>query len=492
MRTAAQLAASAVIALVAQASVRAQSDLFMSPQNFGCGGDSPWSLSVGDFNGDGTPDLATANSGSSSVGVLLGLGTGGLGFAAAFPVAQFPQSVVVADFDSDGQQDVACANISGAAISVLMGQGNGGFDATVSYAFNQWARCVAVGDFDGNGSLDLATTLGGGMGIFFGLGDGTFSVGATSTFSAFDPRALAVGDFNSDGKQDVAAANAAPVPGTVVVLLGNGAGAFGSPTSFAVGSSPESIAVGDFNADGIEDLVAANAASHTVSVLIGQGNGSFGTSVPFAVAPFPGGVATGDLNGDGRQDIVTSSEGSNSITVLLGDGAGGFAPGAGHNAGNPTLAIAVGDFDGNGGIDVAATKSGSDSICILLNKYSAVWTDLGDGLAGTSGQPHLTASGPLVSATPLTLTLSQAKGFSLAPLVVGVTAIHAPFKGGVMVPNPDLLLWMFTDFFGGASLAGPWPAGVPSNITIFFQWWVADAAGPMGFAASNAVSGITP
>ena len=120
------------------------------------------------------------------------------------------------------------------------------------------------------------------------------------------------------------------------------------------------------------------------------------------------------------------------------------------------------------------------------------WTDLGLGLAGSNGLPVLSASGYLQEATPLTLSLSQAKPFAVAPLLVGVSALNAPFKGGVLVPHPDLIFPLFTDFFGSAGFGGILPSGLPSNLLVYFQWWVQDAAGPSGFAASNAVSALIP
>jgi hypothetical protein len=76
--------------------------------------------------------------------------------------------------------------------------------------------------------------------------------------------------------------------------------------------------------------------------------------------------------------------------------------------------------------------------------------------------------------------------------VVGVSPLDAPFKGGVMVPSPDLLFVLTTDFFGASSFGGLWPAGVPSGFTTYFQWWIQDPGGPKGFAASNALAGTTP
>jgi FG-GAP repeat len=120
------------------------------------------------------------------------------------------------------------------------------------------------------------------------------------------------------------------------------------------------------------------------------------------------------------------------------------------------------------------------------------WQDLGAGLAGVTGVPELTGTGTLVAASPVTLELNGAKPLASAPLVVGLSLLFAPFKGGVMVPDVDLVLSLVTDASGDAQLAGVWPGGIPSGLTLGFQWWVQDPAGPKGFAASNALAATTP
>src|ERR1017187_1516271 len=146
-----------------------------------------------------------------------------------------------------------------------------------------------------------------------------------------NPMSVAVGDFNGDGKSDLAIANG---DGTVTVLLGNGAGGFaaapGSP--FAAGSGPSSVAVGDFNGDGKPDLAIADYNGDNVTVLLGAGTGRFtaAPSSPFPAGSQPISVAVGDFNGDGKLDVAIANYNSNNVTVLLGDGAGGCtaAPGS--------------------------------------------------------------------------------------------------------------------------------------------------------------------
>jgi hypothetical protein len=120
------------------------------------------------------------------------------------------------------------------------------------------------------------------------------------------------------------------------------------------------------------------------------------------------------------------------------------------------------------------------------------WIDLGHALPGVAGAPLQTASGAMIAGAPFIVSLAQAKAFASAYLVTGVVAITAPFKGGVLVPRPDLLLAFGTNAVGGAVLGGQWPPGLPPGASLYLQWWIADPAGPAGFAASNAIEAATP
>jgi hypothetical protein len=121
------------------------------------------------------------------------------------------------------------------------------------------------------------------------------------------------------------------------------------------------------------------------------------------------------------------------------------------------------------------------------------WKDLGAGLAGTSGTPVLAGSGLLLGNDAMALTLSTARPNAPAFLIVGFSALGAPFKGGTLVPDADFVLGPFTTSgAGGLSLPGTWPAGLPELLSLWFQAWVQDPAGPKGFAASNGLKCLTP
>ena len=131
------------------------------------------------------------------------------------------------------------------------------------------------------------------------------------------PQSVAVGDFNGDGVQDLAVANAVVPYGTVSVLLGNGDGTFQAPLNFRAGVSPSSVAVGDFNGGGVEDLAVASRDSYDVSVLLGNGDGSFQAARNFGAGNGPVSVAVGDFNGDGVQGLAVANAGSANVSVLI-------------------------------------------------------------------------------------------------------------------------------------------------------------------------------
>src|SRR5881397_2620325 len=173
-----------------------------------------------------------------------------------------------------------------------------------------------------------------------------------------NPRSVAVGDFNGDGRLDLAVTNASSydVPGTVSVLLGNGDGTFQSALSFAVGSNPLSVAVGDVNGDGRLDLAVANYYSNDVSVLLGNGDGTFQPARTFRVGTYPSSVVVGDFNGDGRPDLAVANGNSNDVSVLLGNGDGTFQPALSFAAGTAPVSVAVGDINGDGRPDLAVAN----------------------------------------------------------------------------------------------------------------------------------------
>jgi hypothetical protein len=145
-------------------------------------------------------------------------------------------------------------------------------------------------------------------------------------------------------------------------------------------------------------------------------------------------------------------------------------------------------IDGDQG-DNSAEASGA---AYVFEGPKSPWADLGHALAGGGGLPNLLGTGELLPGMPVSIALFGAHPSADCVLVLGVSNLSTPFKGGVLVPAPDLIVGQTVDPFGEAFFGGLWPPGIPSGFSVHFQYWIVDAAGPAGFAASNAVSGTTP
>src|SRR5205814_1174352 len=160
--------------------------------------------------------------------------------------------------------------------------------------------------------------------------------------------ALALGDFNADGKVDIAATSSDG--GLVSVLLQSAttAGTFGTARSVPTGSQPNSIAVADFNGDGKPDLVTSNSDSNNLGILLGTGGGNFAAATFVPLSSFPGDLAVTDLDSDGKPDIVVSAESSNSLALLLGFGDGTFFPSKITISKGSTGPFVVGDLNKDG------------------------------------------------------------------------------------------------------------------------------------------------
>ena len=233
-----------------------------------------------------------------------------------------------------------------------------------------------IGDFNGDGRPDYAVpTNTGPIAILLGAGDGTFTNGTTiNTTSPFEPTSVVVGDFNGDGKQDLAVLSAAGA-GSVNIYLGNGNGTFQAAKNYPVAPSTSGsrlLAIGDFNRDGIQDLVATNAFLNNVAVILGNGDGSFQAPSYYPVGNNPWNVVVGDLNQDGFLDLAVASDGSGSASILQGNGDGTFKPYITATVGSSQVgSVAIGDFNGDGYPDLATTSAPDNSIYILINKGTA-------------------------------------------------------------------------------------------------------------------------
>jgi hypothetical protein len=305
-----------------------------------------------------------------------------LSFAPAviFPVGVHPRAVTVADFNNDGTPDLAVVNqgsfstsTTPRSLSVLLGNGDGSFRPAVTTDVPNSFPSLAVGDFNSDGRADVALpTAGNGanpaLEVLLGNGDGSFQPNHRILSLGQAALSVTAGDFDRNGTLDLVTANGSS--GTLSLLLGNGDGTFQPRTDLTVGAAPRAVAVGDFNGDGRLDVVAAQQLTDTVSVLLGHGNGTFAPPLVFAAsgADFtPDSMVVADVNGDGKLDLAIKSlsfleSDAFRVGVLLGNGNGTFqAPLLGAAQPDGSGDLALGDFNNDGRIDAAVADELGDS-----------------------------------------------------------------------------------------------------------------------------------
>ena len=378
-------------------------------------------VAAGTLTRGGPPDLVTINPGSSTLGVLDGLG----GDRFADPIVidtQSPAEIVrMGDFTGNGLDDLAVLTAKG--VSIYLADGKGGFSSPVTYDVGSDPTGLTVADLLGNGRLDLLVgNAYGDVLILVGNGDGTFR--------PFEPVkaaiALAVADLTGNGVPDFVFADQSLNQVTVV---------YGStrPTSTSpqvIGNqatgilAPGAVLLHDLNGDGIPDLIVANSGGNNVLVYPGLGNGQFGPPINgtkgFPVGTDPTGLTVANLNG--QPDLLVADTGSNDVSVLLGQGSGSswtMIPGPRVQTDAGPVAVAVGNLLGGNQTDLAVANSGADNVQVFPSVGSGFFND----------QPQATKT-YAVGQAPSSLFLGDFNG-----LGQGLATLNAGSNNGTLISN---------------------------------------------------------
>jgi hypothetical protein len=360
----------------AHAAVQAQ---FGPATNFPAG-NFPGTIVAADFDGDGKADVLVASSGG--VSLLLGTGNGALATPTSFPVPGIgPDApIAVGDFNNDGNPDiVVVANSSGATVSLLLGDGKGNFLVKTNLTgYYSYATSVAAADFNRDGNLDLAIAYGSSdVAVVFGRGDGSFALSTNLTLGSSIYNygdSIRVGDIYGHGKTDLAVSVSAYAKSNCFCVYSNkGDGTFAGPQYYAAGGLYEnhySLELGDFGANGRQDVAVLNYYARSVTVWVNGGNGAFTPAHEYALGFSAKSIAKGDFNGDGRIDLVV--RGGGVAVLLLGNGDGSFTIGpqltVSTYAYTYGTAVAVADFNGDGMPDLAFANYLGNSVAIMLNE----------------------------------------------------------------------------------------------------------------------------
>ncbi len=333
----------------------------------------PHDITIGDFDGDGLPDIVTANSGDGSFSFLKGHGDGTFDGGFLFQRNHLFFSLTKGDYDQDGNLDLAF--YAGASISLFFNDGHGGFSERIVYKTRGAGPRATTADVTGDGFPEILAPNAGAdhVTVLFNGGDGTFN--EQSNYLVGDsPVSVAAADIDGDGHVDLATANRGSAD--VSVIFNQGARTFSAPEMLLVSGRPISIAAADFNGDGNVDLTTGNNFTNDIAVWLQLEDGTFDSAVTFPLTHEPTNITVLDANSDGNVDVASTSEKTDTVALALGRGDGTFLQEQVLPSGLGPRFSAVGDIDLDGDDDLATGNRQGQNVTVFQNNAPRPITDL--------------------------------------------------------------------------------------------------------------------
>lgn len=345
---------------------------------------NPIYLTTADLNGDGRPELITANENDNTITICTNNGTGQFVAGLTLQTESSLGSVTAADMNNDGKIDLISAN-GGAfwndyqgTLTVFTNGGNGTFTDMPPLLVGIYAISVAAADVNGDGWQDLisADNNGNTLTVLTNTGAGQFETASVLPVGNA-PFFVIAADVNGDGRPDLISAD--QDSGQLTVLTNSGASQFVQSATYPVGSGanslPFAVAAADLNADGSMDLVSANNNNNSLTVLTNKGSGLFSLSATLAVGALPKSVAAADVDGDGRPDLLSADFNDNTLTLFTNSNQGRFGFKSKIGVGNKPSTVVAADLNGDGTMDLASANKSASTLTVLL-QLTAPWLEI--------------------------------------------------------------------------------------------------------------------
>ncbi len=395
---------------------------------------TPVAVAVGDFVRDGKKDFAVACEGSYSINIFKGTGAGVFVQVNNIPVNGTPVAMVSADFNLDGKVDIAVAVQENKIIFLYNMDNQGNFSSSeMSLTFTPIG--LITDRFDGDARPDLATLSAGPNTLNIIYNGGTllqpFNVGGTEIV------ALASGDFNRDGRKDIAIVDKSENKVRIMKQLPDKTFTTASPSAYNVGDSPNSICFADFNGDRYDDIAVGNV--DTISILLAKADGTFVTNQTVSLGLETSSLAASDLDKDGIKELIVATV-EQLLIVLKGASGGTFA----YYSGDPNIMFAIGEgqkamaideLNNDSSLDAVVANSDSGNISILLNNrvpkvYSANYITLEDTPVDVTLRGSYGPLDYMILGTPIYGLLELKSGYSLSQTTTSPIMTY--------IPTPDI------------------------------------------------------